>query len=156
MTDPLNKIKFIDQDGSEEVIPMTARTHRPDTPHNGVEALEEISEAIEQVEEDITERVEEDVKKVEEDVKKVEEAITERVEEDVVEQVESVENAIEQHVKELEKMDNVLEDIKNEEFKKQEEALSLVVNAVEDLRSSVEVKDSSVKVKPPKGCCVIQ
>ena len=153
MSDPLNKIKFIDEDGSEEVIPMTARTHRPDTPHNGVESLEEISEAIEQVEEAV-ESVEEAVTERVESLQQVEEAVVEQVEEAVVEQVESVENAIEQHVKELEKMDNVLEGIKNEEVKKQEEALSLVVNAVEDLRSSIE--DSSIEVKPPKGCCVIQ
>jgi hypothetical protein len=134
-----NNIKFVDDDGTVEVLepPMTARIHvetptRPETPD-----LEGIQE--EEREDHLL------------------------MKDEVVEIISSsVEDAVEQHVKEIEKMDNVLlaasqgtpDIIKMEEVKVPEEidkeALSLVANAVNDVRA-----DERVPITP-KGCCILQ
>ena len=166
-----NKIKFVDDDGTVEVLepPMTARIHvetpsRPETPD--LEGIQEEDHLLmkDEVVEIISSSVEEAVtvkSEVEEAASSVEDAAS------------SVEDAVEQHVKEIEKMDNVLlaasqppsapfsereqgtpDVIKMEEVKVPEEidkeALSLVSNAVQ------EVHASEHKPITPKGCCILQ
>ncbi len=166
-----NKIKFVDDDGTVEVLepPMTARIHvetpsRPKTPDlEGIQEEPSVEIISSSVEEQLTVKseVEEAVSSVEEAVSSVEDAVS------------SVEDAVEQHIKEIEKMDNVLlaasqppsapfsereqgtpDVIKMEEVKVPEEidneALSLVANAVNDVRA-----DERVPITP-KGCCVLQ
>ncbi len=153
-----NKIKFIDDDGTVEVLepPMTARIHvetppRPETPD--LEGIQE-EPSVEIISSSVKEQINEVVKREEVEVS-------------------SVEDAVEQHVKELEKMDNVLAEatqppsapfsereqgtpdvIKMDEVKVPEEidkeALSLVANAVNDVRA-----DERVPITP-KGCCILQ
>jgi esterase/lipase len=92
--DPLNKIKFVDEDGSSVVldVPMTARGERKEV--LPVEKMDEIKEVVE-------EKVEEEIKVIEKQVEK--------------------------------KVESLVNDIKD------------VVNTIEN-----------IKIKPPKGCCVIQ
>jgi hypothetical protein len=162
-----NKIKFVDDDGTVEVLepPMTARIHvetppRPETPDlEGIQEEEREDHLLmkDEVVEIISSSVEEQV----------------TVKSEVEEAASSVEEAVEQNVKELEKMDNVLlaasqppsapfsereqgtpDVIKMEEVKVPEEidkeALSLVANAVQ------EVHASEHKPITPKGCCILQ
>jgi hypothetical protein len=153
-----NKIKFVDDDGTVEVLepPMTARIHvetptRPKTPD--LEGIQEEDHLLKDVVEIISSSVEEQVtvkSEVEDAMPSVEEVAS------------SVEDAVEQHIKEIEKMDNVLlaasqgtpEVIKMEEVKVPEEidkeALSLVANAVQEVRASERVPIT------PKGCCILQ
>ena len=157
-----NKIKFIDDDGTVEVLepPMTARIHvetpsRPETPYlEGIQEEENnlLKDAIvEIISSSVKEQTNEVVKR--EEVSSVEDAAS------------SVEDAVEQHVKELEKMDNVLAEaipniIKMDEVSQSigemvkeeidKEALSLVANAVQ------EVHASEHKLITPKGCCILQ
>jgi hypothetical protein len=166
-----NKIKFVDDDGTVEVLepPMTARIHvetppRPETPD--LEGIKEEDHLLmkDEVVEIISSSVKEQVtvkNEVEEAVSSVEDAVS------------SVEDAVEQHIKEIEKMDNVLlaasqppsapfsereqgtpDVIKMDEVKVPEEidkeALSLVANAVNDVRA-----DERVPIIP-KGCCILQ
>jgi hypothetical protein len=145
-----NKIKFIDDDGTVEVLepPMTARIHvetppRPETPDlEGIQEEPSVEIISSSVEEQVTVKSE-------------------------------VEDAVEQHIKEIEKMDNVLlaasqppsapfsereqgapDVIKMDEVKVPEEidkeALSLVANAVQ------KVHTLDHKPITPKGCCVLQ
>ena len=95
-----NKIKFIDDDGTVEVLdpPMTARIHvetpsRPETPD--LEGIQE-EPSVEIISSSAKEQINEVVKREEVEVSSVEDAAS------------SVEDAVEQHIKELEKMDNVL------------------------------------------------
>ena len=157
-----NKIKFVDDDGTVEVLepPMTARIHvetpsRPETPY--IEGIQEeeskdhllkdevveiiSSSAEEQVNETVKNEVEEVASSVEEVASSVEEAAS------------SVEEAVEQHVKEIE--DNVLlaasqgapHVIKMDEVKvPYNEALSLLANT----------HASEHKPITPKGCCILQ
>jgi hypothetical protein len=164
-----NKIKFVDDDGTVEVLepPMTARIHvetptRPETPD--LEGIQEEDHLLKDVVEIISSSVEEQVtvkSEVEDAMPSVEDVVS------------SVEDAVEQHVKEIEKMDNVLlaasqppsapfsereqgtpDVIKMDEVKVPEEidkeALSLVANAVQ--------KVHALDHKPitPKGCCILQ
>jgi hypothetical protein len=166
-----NKIKFVDDDGTVEVLepPMTARIHvetppRPETPDlEGIQEEPSVEIISSSVEEQVTVKseVEEAASSVEEAASSVEDAAS------------SVEDAVEQHVKEIEKMDNVLlaasqppsapfsereqgtpDVIKMDEVKVPEEidkeALSLVANAVQ--------KVHALDHKPitPKGCCILQ
>ena len=157
-----NKIKFVDDDGTVEVLepPMTARIHvetptRPETPY--LEGIQEREDHLlkDEVVEIISSSVEEQV----------------TVKSEVEEVASSVEDAVEQHIKEIEKMDNVLlaasqppsapfsereqgtpDVIKMDEVKVPEEidkeALSLVANGVQHA--------SEHKPITPKGCCILQ
>jgi chromosome segregation ATPase len=156
--DPLNKIKFVDEDGSSVIldVPMTARGERkealPIDKMNEIE--EEIEEAGEKVEEEIEEageKVEEEVKaaeeKVEEEIEEAEEkveeevkAAEEKVEEEVKAAEEKVEEAEEKVEKELQEVNALVNDIK-------EQGMQEVANTIENIE---------IKIKPPKGCCVIQ
>jgi hypothetical protein len=167
-----NKIKFVDDDGTVEVLepPMTARIHvetptRPETPDlEGIQEEEREDHLLmkDEVVEIISSSVKEQVtvkNEVEDAASSVEDAVC------------SVEDAVEQHVKEIEKMDNVLlaasqppsapfsereqgtpDVIKMDEVKVPEEidneALSLVANAVQHA--------SEHKPITPKGCCILQ
>jgi len=155
-----NKIKFVDDDGTVEVLepPMTARIHvetptRHETPD--LEGIKEEDHLLKDVVEIISSSVEEQV----------------TVKSEVEEVASSVEDAVEQHIKEIEKMDNVLlaasqppsapfsereqgtpDVIKMDEVKVPEEidkeALSLVANGVQHA--------SEHKPITPKGCCILQ
>ena len=86
--DPLNKIKFVDEDGTSVIldVPMTTRGERK----------EELPiDKMNEIEEDIEEKVEEEIK-----------AVEEKVEEEI--------------------------------------------KAVEDTIENIEIK-----IKPPKGCCIL-
>ena len=196
-----NKIKFVDDDGSVEVLepPMTARVHNetpteeeviPETieeePSSTSESVIIISSSVDSSVEDLKSSVEGgDILNLEEGeavkgaegVKGVEtgEAVKEPLNEEVIEKV------VEQHIKELEKMESVIlclgsgvassmepsigesDIIKSEEVKVPEdqdmkreqevidkEALSLVANAVNDVRANERVPIT------PKGCCILQ
>ena len=165
-----NKIKFVDDDGSVEVLepPMTARVH-VETP---------TEELIPQ------ETIEEEPSSSDEDIvlinSSVEGVINSSVEGESVSQVsggpvsiteEVIEDAVEQNIKDLAKIDTILSSsieqppsapiiegsIKIDEVKGavakggDEEALSLVANAVnDDVRA-----DERVPITP-KGCCILQ
>jgi len=120
--DPLNKIKFVEEDGSSVIldVPMTARGERKEAlPIDKMDEIEEVKEAVEEVKE----AVEEEVKEAVEEEVKVKEAVEEAVEEKVE--------------KELQEVNALVNDIKEQGIK--------------------EVADSiEIKIKPPKGCCVIQ
>lgn len=154
-----NKIKFVDDDGSVDVLepPMTARVHvetptRPETPD--IEGIQEEESEDHLLKDAVVEIISSSVK----------EQVNETVKSEVEEVVSSLEDAVEQHVKEIEKMDNVLlaasqgipDVIKMDEVKVPEqeeidkEALSLVANAVNDVRV-----DERVPIIP-KGCCILQ
>ena len=134
-----NKIKFVDDDG--EV--MTARVHTHTSPE-GINSPEEPD--LEGIQEEIKDHL---LKDEVVDSSSDEEQLNETVKNEVEEAASSVEEAVEQHIKEIE--DNVLQAapdvIKMDEVKVPEhkEALSLVANAVNDVR-----------VVPPKGCCILQ
>jgi len=149
-----NKIKFVDDDGTVEVLepPMTARIHvetppRPETPDlEGIQEEEREDHLL--MKDEVVEIISSSVK----------EQVT--VKSEVEEAASSVEDAVEQHVKEIEKMDNVLlaasqgtpDVIKMDEVKVPEEidkeTLSLVANTVQHA--------SEHKPITPKGCCILQ
>ena len=104
-----NKIKFVDDDGTVEVLepPMTARIHvetpsRPETPD-----LEDIQEEEREdhllMKDEVVEIISSSVKEQVTVKNEVEDAAS-----SVEDAVCSVEDAVEQHVIEIEKMDNVL------------------------------------------------
>jgi propanediol dehydratase large subunit len=167
-----NKIKFVDDDGSVEVLepPMTARVH-VETPTEELIPQETIEEEPSSSEEDIV-VINSSVEGVIESVSEVQVSdalgpvsITEEV----------IEDAVEQNVKDLAKIDTILsssveamqlhsapiiegsnkiDEVKavanggDDEIDK--EALSLVANAVNDVRA----KESALIT--PKGCCILQ
>ncbi len=183
-----NKIKFVDNDGSAEVVdpPMTSRIHKETGSfENTQETIEEKSSN-----EEVSIKSSSDEEKPstisvgsehllgendETNSKEVNASLdvtSERqsldmslVRETLIEKV--IEDAVEQNVKVLEKMESVLsssieasvEDLKSsvEEPKTDEvkdeidkEALSLVANAVNDIRAEERVPVT------PKGCCILQ
>jgi hypothetical protein len=165
-----NKIKFIDDDGSVEVLdpPMTARVH-VETPNQ---------------EENVPDTIEEESSS-DEDIVVVSSSAEGEIN-DISSSVESISNlkpvieteVVEQHVKDLEKMESVIASsveamqspsapfsereqgspdvIKTDEVKVPEkeeidkEALSIVANAVQDIRTEEH------KQNTPKGCCILQ
>jgi len=165
-----NKIKFIDDDGSVEVLdpPMTARVH-VETPNQ---------------EENVPDTIEEESSS-DEDIVIVSSSAEGEIN-DISSSVESISNlkpaieteVIEQHVKDLEKMESVIASsieamqppsapfsfreqgspdvVKIDEVKVPEkeeidkEALSIVANAVQDIRAEEH------KQITPKGCCILQ
>jgi hypothetical protein len=200
-----NKIKFVDDDGSVEVLepPMTARVHVetptqeeviPETieeePSSTSESVIIVSSSTESSVEDLKSSVEGgDILNLEagEEVKGAEtgEAVKEPLNEEVIEKV------VEQHIKDLEKMESVIlgsgigssipsfgepdiiksdevkvpedQDMKSEQETKSgalgpeaeqevidKESLSLVANAVSDVRANERVPIT------PKGCCILQ
>ena len=201
-----NKIKFVDDDGSIEVLepPMTARVHieTPTSPEDWNTEEKVIPETIEEEPSSSSESViivsysvdssVEDLSgeilnsEAGEAVKGAEtgEAVKEPLNEEVVLETRTepkavIEKVVEQHIKELEKMESVIlgsgiassmepsigesDIIKSEEVKVPEdqdmkreqevidkEALSLVANAVNDVRA----KESAPIT--PKGCCILQ
>ena len=173
-----NKIKFVDDDGSVEVLepPMTARVH-----------IEKPTDELipqETIEEEHATDLSGDILNIE----AVEEAIKYPLEKDILENVVSgafspprgseplaiglvvqreIQEVVEHNIKDLEKIESVLKnpefypteeqkiDEVNEEQKSRsgednidKEALSLVANAVNDVRA----KESAT----PKGCCILQ
>ena len=166
-----NKIKFVDDDGSVEVLepPMTARVH-VETPTEELIPQETIEEESSSSDEDIVvinSSVEGVIESVSDDqVSSGPVSITEEV----------IEDAVEQNVKDLAKIDTILSSsveamqppsasiiegsIKIDEVKGavanggddeiDKEALSLVANAVNDVRA----KESAPIT--PKGCCILQ
>jgi hypothetical protein len=173
-----NKIKFVDDDGSVEVVepPMTARVH-VETPTEELIPQDKV----------LQETIEEESSSSEEDIVVIRGSdISSSVEgtiEGVIEgvsgasgQVSITEDAVEQNVKDLAKIDTILsssveamqppsasiiegsnkiDEVKgavanggNDEIDK--EALSLVANAVNDVRA-----DERVPITP-KGCCILQ
>jgi len=180
-----NKIKFVDDDGSVEVLepPMTARVHT-ETPTQE-EAIPETIEEEPSSESESVIIVSSSVDSSIEDLKSSVENLSgeilnseagEEVKEPLNEEV--IEKVVEQHVKELEKMESVIassveaiqppsapfsereqgspEIIKIDEVKVPEkeeidkEALSIVANAVQDIRAEEH------KQITPKGCCILQ
>ncbi len=163
-----NKIKFIDEDGSIELLdpPMTSRIHSPSQKEE-MFALQTEPEAIKR---------EEKLKREEiiQEEQSPEEVKEPSVENDTIEEPVIVEDAVEHNIKNLEAMNELLtltepqeeifakqtepEAIKREEEKSvpetdreeeiDKEALNVVVNAV----SNVNVPKSI----SPKGCCIIQ
>lgn len=166
-----NKIKFIDDDGSVEVLdpPMTARVH-VETPIQ---------------EENVPDTIEEESSS-DEDIVVVSSSAEGEIN-DISSSVESISHldlnpviateVVEQHVKDLEKMESVIASsveaiqppsapfsereqgspdvIKTDEVKVPEEidkeALSLVANAVQDIRA-----EEHKQITPTKGCCILQ
>ncbi len=170
-----NKIKFIDDDGSVEVLepPMTSRVHveTPNQEENtGPDTIPDTIEEESSSDEDIV----------------VVSSSAEGEINDISSSVESISNlnpvieaeVVEQHVKYLEKMESVIASsveamqppsapfsfreqgspdvIKIDEVKVPEkeeidkEALSIVANAVQDIRAEEH------KQITPKGCCILQ
>ena len=175
-----NKIKFIDDDGSVEVLepPMTARVH-VETLIDELIPKDRVSQTIEEEsssDEDIVIScsAEGEINDIEDISSSVE--MNPVIATEVIEDLgSSIEDAIEQHVKEIEKMDNVLlvasqppsapfsereqgtpDVIKMDEVNVPEqeeidkETLSLVSNAVQ------EVHALDNKPITPKGCCILQ
>ena len=196
-----NKIKFVDDDGSVEVVepPRTARVHNesPTSPEDWITQEKVIPETIE--EESSTEEESviiissasgpeapvsinssiEDLKSSLElsgDILNLEvcEAVKEPLNEEVIEKV------VEHHIKELQKMESVIStsiepligepDVVNSvevkvpdcnggdedqnikaEGEVDKESLSLVVNAVNDVRA-----EKHAPLITPKGCCILQ
>ena len=204
-----NKIKFVDDDGSVEVLepPMTARVHVetpteeeaiPETieeePSSTSESVILISSSVDSSVEDLKSSVEGlsgDILNLESDESvKGAEGVKEPLNEEVVLETRTepkavIEKVVEQHIKELEKMESVIlgsgiassmepsigesdiiksdevkvpedQDMKREQETKAEqevidkESLSLVANAVNDVRA-----DERVPITP-KGCCILQ
>jgi len=180
-----NKIKFVDDDGTVEVLepPMTARIHvetppRPETPDlEGIQEEEreehllkdEVVEIIRSsVEEQVIVKseVEEAVSSVEGAVSSVEEAVS-----SVEGAVSSVEGAVEQHVKEIEKMDNVLlaaSQPPSAPFSEREQGTPDVIK-MDEVKVPEEIDNEALSLvanavqhasehKPitPKGCCILQ
>ena len=127
--DPLNKIKFVDEDGSSFVldVPMTARGERKEA--LPLEKMDEIEEEIEAVEEKFEEEIKAAEEKFEEEVK----AVEEKVQEEVKAAGEKVE-------KELQEVNALVNDIKE--------------HGIKEVSESIE--NIEINIKPPKGCCVIQ
>jgi hypothetical protein len=191
-----NKIKFVDDDGSVEVLepPMTARVHveTPTEEHSIPETIEEepssesenviiVSSSVDSSIEDLKSSVENLSGEIlnSEAGEEVKEPLNEEVVlETRTEPKAVIEKVVEQHVKELEKMESVIassveamqppsapfsereqgspEIIKIDEVKVPEkeeidkEALSIVANAVQDIRAEEH------KQITPKGCCILQ
>ena len=164
-----SKIKFVDDDGSVEILepPMTSRVHKetPTSPNDWITEEKVIPETIK--EEPLSE--EESVIIVSSATRpeapvdsSVEDLSGEILNLEVIKGVEAVkepliEDAVEQHVKGLEKMESVLSSSieaspKTDEVKDEidKEALSLVANAVNDVRADEHAPIS------PKGCCILQ
>jgi hypothetical protein len=163
-----NKIKFIDDDGSVEVLdpPMTARVHveTPNQEENTV--LDTVPDTIEEEsssDEDIvivsssTEGEINDISSSVESISNLNPVI----------ETEVIEKVVEKHIKDLEKMESVIASsveaiqgnpdvIKTDEVKVPEkeeidkEALSIVANAVQDIHAEEH------KQITPKGCCILQ
>ena len=158
-----NKIKFIDDDGSVEVLdpPMTARVH-VETPSQEENTGPEVPDTIEEE------------SSSDEDIVVVSSSAEGEIN-DISSSVESISNlkpvieteVVEKHVKDLEKMESVITSsieaiqgspdvIKTDEVKVPEkeeidkEALSIVANAVQDIRAEEH------KQITPKGCCILQ
>jgi len=146
--DPLNKIKFVDEDGSSVVldVPMTARGERKEV--LPIDKMVEIEEGIEEEVKAVEEKVEEEVKAVEEKVEEEVKAVEEKVEEEV----KAAEQKVEKEIK-------VVEEKVEEEVKAVEEEVNALVNDIKE-HGIKEIADSieniEIKIKPPKGCCVIQ
>ena len=178
-----NKIKFVDDDGSVEVLepPMTARVHVetptqeeviPETieeePSSTSESVIIVSSSVDSSVEDLKSSVEGgDILNLEAD-----EAVK------GAETGEVIEKVVEQHIKDLEKMESVIlgsgigssipsfgepdviksdevkvpedQDMKREQEVIDKESLSLVANAVNDVRANERVPIT------PKGCCILQ
>ena len=198
-----NKIKFVDDDGSVEVVepPMTARVHNetPTEEHSIPETIEEepssssesviiVSSSVDSSVEDLKSSLElsGEILNLEKGVEEVKEPLNEEVV--LVSRTEPkavIEKVVEQHIKELEKMESVIlgsgissskepligepdviksvevkvpdckggdeeQNIKAEE-EVDKESLSLVVNAVNDVRAK-----ESVPIITPKGWCILQ
>ncbi len=165
-----NKIKFIDDDGSVEVLdpPMTARVHveTPNQEENVPDTIEEESSSDEDIV-IVSSSAEGEINDISSSVESIS-SLKPVIETEVVEQ----------HVKDLEKMESVIASsveaiqppsapfsereqgspdvIKTDEVKVPEkeeidkEALSIVANAVQDIRAEEH------KQITPKGCCILQ
>lgn len=160
-----NKIKFVDDDGSVEILepPMTSRVHK-ETPTEEKVIPETIKEEPSSEEESVI--IVSSSTGLEAPVtvdSSVEDFSGEILNLEEVKEVEAVkeplmEDAVEQHVKGLEKMESVLSSSieepspKTDEVKDEidKEALSLVANAVNDIRAEERVPVT------PKGCCILQ
>jgi hypothetical protein len=160
--DPLNKIKFVDEDGTSVVldVPMTARGERKE--ELPIDKMDEIGEEIEEEVKVAEEKVKEEVKVVEEEIKVAEEKIEEEIkvaEEKVKEEIKVAEEKVEEEIKVAE--EKVKEEIKVAEEKVKEELQE--VNAfVNDIKeqgiqvAATTIENIEIKIKPPKGCCIIQ
>ena len=168
-----NKIKFIDDDGSVEVLdpPMTARVH-VETPNQEENTIPDTIEEESSSDEDIvvvSSSVEGEINDISSSVESISHLdLKPVIETEVIEDLgSSIEKVVEQHVKDLEKMESVIASsveaiqgtpdvIKTDEVKVPEkeeidkEALSIVANAVQDIRAEEH------KQFTPKGCCILQ
>jgi hypothetical protein len=169
--DPKNQIKFVDADGSVEVIPMTSRVHRPSLDHpielnsiqeeldisdvvntvdavkaevtNTVDAVEaEVTNTVVAVEAEVSNTVDTVEAEVVNTVDAVETEVVNTVDAAEAEVVNTIENAVDHNVKSLENMEKNIQEISKE-------SLEVVSNAVLSLgKTEVQIK--------PKGCCIVQ
>jgi hypothetical protein len=159
----VNKIKFVDDDGTVEVLepPMTARIHvenptRPETPY--IEGIQEEESSVQGLtEEQVTEELQELQRFIEDtgsaitlvleqqrcDVSSVEDIKDNVLQQAAVPSLPDLDHTIAQGVPDVIKMDEVK--VPEQEYK---ETLSLVANTVQHA--------SEHKPITPKGCCILQ
>ena len=170
--DPKNQIKFVDDDGSVEVIPMTSRVHRPSLDHpielnsiqeelasitedvntvdtvetevvNTVDAVEtEVVNTVDAVEAEVVNTVDTIETEVDNTVDTVEAEVVNTIDTVEAEVVNTIENAVDHNVKSLENMEKNIQEISKE-------SLEVVSNAV------LSVGNTEFQIKP-KGCCIVQ
>jgi len=134
--DPLNKIKFVEEDGSSVVldVPMTARGERKEV--LPIDKMEEIGEDVEDEIKNTEEKMEEVVSTIENEIKNTEEKA-----EEVVSTIENEIKNVEENAKEeLQEINALVNDIKEQ--------------GIKDVAATIE--NIEIKIKPPKGCCIIQ
>ena len=154
-----NKIKFVDDDGTVEVLepPMTARIHvenptRPETPY--IEGIQEEESSVQGLtEEQVTEELQALQRFIEGsaialeqqrcDVSSVEDIKDNVLQQAAVPSLPDLDHTIAQGVPDVIKMDEVK--VPEQEYK---ETLSLVANTVQHA--------SEHKPITPKGCCILQ
>ena len=159
--DPKNQIKFVDADGSVEVIPMTSRVHRPSLDHpielnsiqeelasitedvNTVDTVEtEVVNTVDAVETEVVNTVDAVEAEVVNTVDTIETEVVNTVDTVEAEVVNTIENAVDHNVKSLENMEKNIQEISKE-------SLEVVSNAV------LSVGNTEFQIKP-KGCCIVQ
>jgi hypothetical protein len=182
--DPKNQIKFVDNDGSVEVIPMTSRVHRPSVDRpveldsiqeeissaetevvNTVDAVEaEVVNTVDAVEAEVTNTVDAVEAEVTNTVDAVEAEVTNTVDAVQAEVVNTV-DAVEAEV--VNTVDAVQAEVTNTVDAVEHSVKSLEnmeKNIQEISKESLEVvsnavlsigNNTEVQIKP-KGCCIVQ
>jgi hypothetical protein len=181
--DPKNQIKFVDADGSVEVIPMTSRVHRPSLDHpielnsiqeelasitedvNTVDTVEtEVVNTVDAVESEVVNTVDAVETEVVNTVDAVEAEVTntvDTVEAEVVNTVDAVETEVVNTVDAAEaEVVNTIENAVDHNVKSLE---NMEKNIQEISKESLEVVSNAVlslgktevQIKP-KGCCIVQ